>query len=67
MRIRLEDFDYAWMADHYAISAQEARAAVTEMLTVIEQRLRGIAEASGTTEPLVDLLKRHGVAHEFDV
>jgi hypothetical protein len=67
MRIHFEDFDYVWMADRYGITALEARAAVTEMLAVIDKRLNDISKAAGTKEPLTDLLKRHGVAHEFDV
>ena len=67
MRIRFEDFDYKWMADRYNITEQQSREAVAEMLGVIEQRLKDISDASGTNEPLTDLLKRHGVAHEFGV
>ncbi|MBW7856059.1 MAG: hypothetical protein OZ913_05845 [Ignavibacteriaceae bacterium] len=39
VREKFHEFDYAWIADHYAISEQQARHAVDEMLGVIEQRL----------------------------
>jgi hypothetical protein len=67
MRIRFEEFDYGWMAEQYSISEQQARGAVSEMLGVIEQRLQDISEATATQEPLTELLRRNGVAHEFDV
>lgn len=67
MRIHFEDFDYEWMADRYAITVPEAKGAVAEMLAVIDKRLHDISAASDSKEPLAELLKRHGVAHEFDV
>ena len=67
MRTYFEDFDYKWMADRYDMTETQSREAVAEMLGVIQQRLKDISDASGTHEPLTDLLKRHGVAHEFDI
>lgn len=42
LKIKFSDFDYAWMAREYDITEQEGRAAVEEMLRVIEVRLKGI-------------------------
>ena len=67
MQLFFEDFDYVWMADRYGLTEQQSRDAVVEMLAVIAKRLYDISDAADTHEPLVDLLKRNGVAHEFDV
>ncbi|HWB63360.1 MAG TPA: oxidoreductase family protein [Chitinophagales bacterium] len=42
LQIKFEDFDYAWVAQHYNITEQEGRAAVAEMLGTIETRLNQI-------------------------
>lgn len=67
MRIRFEDFDYAWMAAKYELSEQEARDAVAEMLGVIQARLDGISAASGVKETLTDILRQHNVRHDYEV
>jgi hypothetical protein len=67
LRIYFENFDYTWMADRYGMTGQASRSAVTEMLGVIEQRLKGISEASGAHQPLIDVLKRHNIANKFDI
>lgn len=42
LRIKFSEFDYAWVATNYAITEEQARSAVAEMLGVIEQRLAKI-------------------------
>lgn len=37
---KFEDFDYAWFARNYSLTETEAKNAVTEMLSVIEARLK---------------------------
>ena len=67
VRICFEDFDYNWMSDRYGITEQQSRDAVTEMLAVIEQRLKGIYDAIGTKETISDILRKNNVVGEFDV
>ena len=62
MRIRFEDFDYIWMSDRYALSEQQSRDAVTEMLGVIERRL-----IAGSDKAQIDTLKQHSVKQGFGV
>lgn len=67
MRILFDDFDYAWMADRYGLTAQQSREAVTEMLGVIQKRLDGISAGTGIKESLVDILKQHNERHDYPV
>jgi hypothetical protein len=61
------DFDYAWMADRYAMSEQDARGAIAEMIAVIDARLNGVLRSTGSKETVVELLRRSNVAGEFDL
>ena len=65
--IRFRDFDYAWMSDRYGISEQDSRAAVAEMLTVIEKRLNTTIKASGTTETIPEILLRFNPDGAFGI
>jgi len=67
MRIKFEDFDYVWMADRYGMTEAEARAAIAEMLGVIEARLKKIADSSEIKMSLVEILKDQGIPHEFEI
>jgi hypothetical protein len=58
MRIRMEEFDYEWMAARYDMTAPQARAAVREMIAVIDARLDTIQLSTGTTETLRDAMRR---------
>jgi len=61
------DFDYAWMADKYDMSEQDAKKAIAEMIAVIDARLNGVLKSTGSKETLIDVLRRSNVAGEFDV
>lgn len=67
MRLRFETFDYNWMAANYDITVQEAKDAVAEMLSVIEDRLIGISASTGIKESLVDILRKHNMKYDYEV
>lgn len=46
LREAFEDFDFAWLAKRYGVSEDDGRAAVAEMLGVIEKRLKRISSAA---------------------
>ncbi|MDB5281736.1 MAG: hypothetical protein JWO06_811 [Bacteroidota bacterium] len=39
---KFKTFDYVWMAQHYGLAEKDSRAAIDEMLNVIDARLKGI-------------------------
>lgn len=43
LRVAFEEFDFGWLAKAHGVTEPEGRAAVTELLGVIERRLHGIA------------------------
>ncbi len=45
LRLAFDDFDFGWLARAYGVTEAEGRAAVAEMLAVIERRLAGIARS----------------------
>jgi hypothetical protein len=61
------DFDYEWMGGQYGLTPQASRDAIAEMIAVIDARLNAVLRASGSTETLIDVLRRSNVAGEFDV
>jgi hypothetical protein len=56
MDAKFKDFDYAWMADRYLMTEAEARSAVKEMLTVIEDRLADITKQNTFSAELEAML-----------
>lgn len=67
MRIMFEDFDYSWMAQHYGLTEQQARAAVIEMLDVIQKRLDDISAASDIKQSLAEILKENNQRYDYEV
>ncbi|MBS1617935.1 MAG: hypothetical protein JST76_05430, partial [Bacteroidetes bacterium] len=67
MRIMFEDFDYSWMAQHYGLTEQQARAAVIEMLDVIQKRLDGISAVSDIKQSLIEILKENNQRYDYEV
>ena len=43
LQAKFANFDYQWMANRYGITETEGRDAIAEMLSVIENRLKGIS------------------------
>jgi len=42
LQAKFAEFDYTWLASNYGITPQEGRNAVSEMLNIIDQRLKAI-------------------------
>ena len=67
LRIRFEDFDYGWMAERYALTEQQSREAVADMLGVIERRLADTLRASGTNETIHEIFHRFNPEGKFGI
>jgi len=59
------DFDYVWMSKQYSLSETECLAAIAEMIQVIDDRLNGVLKAAGSSETVIDVLRRSNLANEF--
>lgn len=42
MQAKFTEFDYAWLSSHYGVTPEEGRNGVTEMLDIIDHRLKAI-------------------------